>query len=137
MLHASFSVIPGPIYKSKKVVGQTIELTFDHVGSGLMAARKSSPRSNEAPKPVKKLDGFAIAGADQKWHWADAVIKANKVLVSSAKVAKPVAVRYAFSMNPVRANLYNREGLPASPFRTDTWRLVRYRTHRLQQIIKE
>ena len=89
------------------------------------------------PKPVDKLDGFAIAGADQQWHWADAVIKDNKVIVSSNKVEKPVAVRYAFSMNPVRANLYNREGLPASPFRTDTWEIVLYTDHTLTKTVKK
>ena len=88
------------------------------------------------PTPVNKLDGFAIAGADQTWHWAAAVIKDNKVIVSSPKVETPVAVRYAFSMNPVRANLYNREGLPASPFRTDTRELVRYTDHTLTKKVK-
>ncbi len=127
----------GPLYKSMKVVGNKIELTFDHVGGGLMAARKPGPRSTEMPKPVDKLDGFAIAGADQKWHWAEAVIRDNKVLVSSSEVAKPVAVRYAFSGNPVRANLYNREGLPAAPFRTDTWKFLRYRDHTMGEIVEE
>jgi len=127
----------GPIYKSMKAVGKTIELTVDHVGGGLMAAKKSSVRSIQMPKPVDTLDGFAIAGADQQWCWAGAVIKDNKVIVSSPKVERPVAVRYGFSMNPVRVNLYNREGLPASPFRTDTWKFVRYRSHRLQDIVNE
>ncbi len=130
-------VYTGPIYKSMNAVGKTIKLTFDHVGGGLMAAKKPSAQSIEMPKPVDKLDGFAIAGADQKWHWADAVIKDNKILVSSAKVEKPVAVRYAFSKNPVRANLYNREGLPASPFRTDTWKFLRYSDHTLSRIVNE
>ncbi len=146
----------GPIYKSMNAVGKTIELTFDHVGGGLMAARKSGVRSRdmakpidrldglavagagtEMPKPVDKLDGFAIAGADHKWYWADAVIKDNKVIVSSPKVEKPVAVRYGFSRNPVRVNLYNREGLPASPFRTDTWKFLRYRDHTMSAIVNE
>ena len=126
----------GPIYKSMKTVGKTIELTFDHIGGGLMSARKSNARSVEMPKPVDKLDGFAISGADQKWQWADAVIKDNKVILSSAKVEKPVAVRYAFSMNPVRASLYNKAGLPASPFRTDTWKIVRYTNHTLTKKVK-
>ena len=88
------------------------------------------------PKPVDKLDGFAVAGADQKWHWADAVIKDDKVVVSSDKVAQPVAVRYAFSKNP-HGNLYNREGLPTSPFRTDSWKFVRYTDHTLGSIAPE
>jgi len=112
-------VYSGPIFKSQKVQGDEIHLSFDHVGSGLMAARKEGPRSIEAPKPVDKLEGFAIAGADQKWVWADAKIAGDKVVVSSPEVKNPVAVRYAFAMNPDKANLYNKEGLPASPFRTD------------------
>jgi sialate O-acetylesterase len=117
------------------VVGRTIELTFEHVGGGLMAAKKSSPRSVDMPKPVDKLNGFAIAGANKKWHWADAVIKDDRVTVSSAEIENPVAVRYGFSMNPVRANLYNLEGLPAAPFRTDTWEFYRYRSADLREIV--
>jgi sialate O-acetylesterase len=68
-----------------------------------------------------KLKGFAIADKDKKWAWADAAIDGQDVLVSSNDIQEPVAVRYAFSMNPEGANLYNKEGLPASPFRTDNW----------------
>ena len=64
---------------------------------------------------------FAIAGVDQKFYWAKAEIKGDKVIVWSEKVANPVAVRYAWADNPGDANLYNKEGLPASPFRTDKW----------------
>ena len=64
---------------------------------------------------------FVIAGEDRQWAWADAVIDGATVVVSSASVPKPVAVRYAFTMNPAGANLYNKNGLPASPFRTDDW----------------
>lgn len=63
---------------------------------------------------------LALPGADRKFVWADAVIEGNKVIVSSHEVAEPVAVRYGFSNSP-RCNLYNEEGLPASPFRTDHW----------------
>ncbi len=129
-------VYSGPTFQSMKTVGKTVELTFAHVGGGLMAAKKESARSTEMPKPVDKLDGFAVAGADQKWHWADAVIKDDKVVVSSDKVAQPVAVRYAFSKNP-HGNLYNREGLPTSPFRTDSWKFVRYTDHTLGSIAPE
>lgn len=62
---------------------------------------------------------FSIAGADKKFVWAHAMIKDNKVIVWSDEVANPVAVRYAWADNPEGANLYNKEGLPASPFRTD------------------
>ena len=65
-----------------------------------------------------KLQRFAIAGADKKWHWAEATIDGDTVVVKSPKVSKPVAVRYGFTINPETANLYNKEGLPASPFTT-------------------
>lgn len=71
------------------------------------------------------LKGFAIAGADRKFVWADAKIKGDTIVVSSDKVAAPVSVRYAWAINPV-CNLYNKEGLPATPFRTDTWPGVTY-----------
>ncbi len=67
-------------------------------------------------KPV----GFAIAGDDHKWVWADAKIEGNSVVVSSSQVPNSVAVRYAWHINPI-CNLYNKAGLPASPFRTDDW----------------
>jgi hypothetical protein len=68
-----------------------------------------------------KLQRFAIAGADKAWQWADAAIDGETVVVSSPKVAVPAAVRYAFAGNPQGADLYNRDGLPAAPFRTDNW----------------
>ena len=102
----------GPRYLSQKIGGSKITLEFDSIGSGMMAAKPG------------KLDAFAIAGADKKWHWADAEIAGNKVIVSSKDVPTPVAVRYAWAMNPSQRNLlYNKEGLPASPFRTDNWPL--------------
>ncbi|MBS2210289.1 hypothetical protein KEM09_02700 [Carboxylicivirga mesophila] len=102
----------GPYYTSHTSQGNSIVLSFDGVGKGLTKA-------TEAP-----LNSFAIAGADKKWHWAQAEIKGNTVVVSSPKVAKPVAVRYAWAMNPSQQNLlYNAEGFPASPFRTDNWDL--------------
>jgi len=102
----------GPVYKSHHVDGNKIILTFDSVGSGLMA-RKDGP-----------LDSFAIAGKDRNFVWADAVIKHDKVVVSAKNIPAPVAVRYAWAMNPSHRNLlYNQEGIPASPFRTDDWPL--------------
>lgn len=97
----------GPVYKSMKRDGNRIVLTYDHLGGGLDAKNG-------------KLTGFAIAGKDRKFVWADAVIEGNTVAVWSPAVADPVAVRYAWSNNPV-ANLYNKVGLPALPFRTDQW----------------
>jgi sialate O-acetylesterase len=67
------------------------------------------------------LKEFAIAGANKKFVWANAEIVGNSVKVWSDKIEKPVAVRYAWADNPENVNLYNKEGLPASPFRTDNW----------------
>ena len=101
-------VYSGPLFKRMNVEGNKVVLGFDHVGGGLIA-RGGGP-----------LKGFAIAGADRKLVWADAKIEGDKVVVSSSEVSAPVAVRYAWADNPV-CNLYNVEGLPASPFRTDSW----------------
>ncbi|MFH1024091.1 MAG: sialate O-acetylesterase [Planctomycetota bacterium] len=114
------TVVSGPLFREMKVEGDTIRLHFDHVGSGLMVGRKDG-RAPAVENKEGKLRRFAIAGADKGWQWADAVIDGETVVVSSPKVKGPAAVRYAFSMNPDGANLYNREGLPASPFRTDNW----------------
>ncbi|MBN2594485.1 MAG: hypothetical protein JXA81_13335, partial [Sedimentisphaerales bacterium] len=101
-------VYSGPIYKSMKVDGNSIVLSFDHAGGGLVA------------KGGEELKGFAIAGKDKKFIWADARINGDTVIVSSDKVSAPAAVRYAWADNPI-CNLYNAKGLPASPFRTDDW----------------
>jgi sialate O-acetylesterase len=100
----------GPIYKSMTVTGNKIMLDFDHTGSGL----KCNDRYGY-------LKGFTIAGQDRKFYWAKAFIENDKVVVYSDVVKNPVAVRYAWADNPDDANLYNNEGLPASPFRTDEW----------------
>lgn len=99
----------GPLYASHAVDGNKVRVAFTHVGQGL-AARHS-----------EKVQGFMVAGADKKFFWADAVIEGNAVLVSSPGVAKPVAVRYAWSGNAPWANLFNKDGLPAQTFRTDDW----------------
>ncbi len=96
----------GPWYRSMQVSGGKIRLSFDHVDSGLFAKGG-------------KLTGFAIAGADHRFIWADAVIDGKTVVVSSPLVEKPMSVRYAWDINPV-CNLYNQAGLPAVPFRTDS-----------------
>jgi sialate O-acetylesterase len=102
-------VCSGPIYESIEVKGNAIWLKFKEIGSGLVA------------KDNLPLKEFAIAGPDRKFVWANAEIVGNMVRVWSDKVAKPVAVRYAWADNPANANLYNKEDLPASPFRTDNW----------------
>jgi sialate O-acetylesterase len=123
-LHQTYErkdVVPsGPLYREMKVEGSKIRLSFDHVGGGLMVGKKSGLEPVQEVKDGK-LKGFAIADKDKKWAWADAAIDGQDVLVSSNDIQEPVAVRYAFSMNPEGANLYNKEGLPASPFRTDNW----------------
>ncbi len=113
-------VVSGPIFKTMKIEDGKIRLSFDHVGSGLMVGVKEgrAPVVEGQDRPLRR---FAIADEDKRWVWADAVIDGQTVVVSSDTVPDPVAVRSAFSMNPAGANLYNREGLPASPFRTDAW----------------
>jgi sialate O-acetylesterase len=107
----------GPIYTSMKTEDGKIRLTFEHVGGGLII------NDGEA------LTRFAIAGSDQKFVWADAVVDGNEVVVSCEEVPEPVAVRYAWANNPEGCNFYNKEGLPASPFRTDDWPGVTVNNH--------
>ena len=105
-------VFSGPLYREMKVEGDKIRIGFDSAGSGLTAATKTG-RAPILAESQGKLRGFAIAGEDQQWVWADATIDGTTVLVSSPKVSEPVAVHYAFTMNPATANLYNKDGLPA------------------------
>jgi sialate O-acetylesterase len=97
----------GPDYQSMEIHGSSIRVSFTHIGGGLEAKGG-------------KLTGFAVAGTDRRFEWADAVIDGDTVVVSSPQVPSPVAVRYAWASNPV-CSLYNKSGLPASPFRTDDW----------------
>ncbi|GHT75027.1 hypothetical protein FACS189456_6820 [Bacteroidia bacterium] len=99
-------VFSGPVYQSHSIEGNTIRVKFNHTHQGLKS------------KGNAKLTGFAIAGPDHKYYWADAVIAGNEVVVSSPEVQFPIAVRYAWADNPV-CNLYNGAGLPASPFETE------------------
>lgn len=122
-LHQTYGkdIVPaGPLYKSHKVEGDSIRISFDHVGGGLIVGKKEGLKPTQAVEDGK-LARFAIAGEDKVWHWADATIDGETVVVKSSEVKKPVAVRYAYSMNPKGANLYNTDGIPASPFRTDSW----------------
>jgi len=99
-------VSSGPEFRGMKVEGGTARLAFDHVGGGLVA------------RGGAKLKGFAVAGDDKQFHWADAVIEGETVVVSSPNVARPAAVRYNWANNPI-GDLYNKDGLPAGPFRSD------------------
>ena len=95
----------GPVFESAKFEGGKAVVSFTHVGGGLVAKGE-------------RLTGFLICGADKKFVRADAVIEGNTVVVRSDKVPNPVAVRYAWERNP-ECNLQNKDGLPASPFRSD------------------
>ena len=116
-------VSSGPLYASMKAEGAGIRISFqqDTIGSGLTIGSSpwKDPKATTFPSTTD-LQGFLIAGDDQKWVEAKGTIDGNSVVVSSPQVASPTAVRYAWAQSPV-ANLYNKDGLPASPFRTDEW----------------
>jgi sialate O-acetylesterase len=99
----------GPRYLSHRIEGDKVRVSFSDIGGGL-EARGGEP-----------LQGFLIAGEDQVWQWADAKIDGGLIVVSSANVPKPAAVRYAWSNDVSWANLFNKAGLPALTFRTDAW----------------
>ena len=118
----------GPVYRELKVENGKIRLFFDFAESGLTARKipeyyiVNSGRNQfltlRRNSPGSELEGFAVAGKDGKWFWADAEIDGDTVLVWSDKVPKPTQVRYAWSNNPT-CNLYNKAGFPAAPFRSN------------------
>ena len=95
----------GPLYDKATIDGNKVILSFKHVGKGLEAKGEA-------------LTGFTVAGEDKVFHPATAAIKGDKVVVTSDAVAKPIAARYGWANFPI-VNLFNKDGLPASPFRTD------------------
>jgi sialate O-acetylesterase len=99
----------GPVYTSMKKDGNKMVLRFEDIGSGLV---------EQGGEPLRR---FAVAGADRQFVAAHAVIVGDTVIVSSEAVSDPAAVRYAWADNPAGCNLFNKEGFPASPFRTDDW----------------
>jgi sialate O-acetylesterase len=107
----------GPAYQSLKVEGNKAVLSFDHVAGGLVVGQFSMNGAENVGKDGK-LVGFTVAGEDKVFHPATAMIEGDTVVVTSDKVSKPVAVRYGWVDFPV-CNLFNKAGLPASPFRTD------------------
>lgn len=104
------TVYSGPIFKTMEIKDNQIILTFDHVGSGLMT-----------PDKYGYLKGFEVAGDNKVFHYAKSFISGNKVTIYSDKVNKPIAVHYGWADDAGECNLYNKEGFPASPFRTDNW----------------
>jgi sialate O-acetylesterase len=103
-------VASGPSYKAMKVEGHAVRVSFNDVGSGLLVKDKYG-----------YLKGFEVAGADRKFHYAKATVEGNEVVVTCDDVQTPVAVRFAWADNPEDANLFNQEGFPAVPFRSDTY----------------
>ena len=107
MVYGENVVASGPIYQSYVTDGNKIVISFSNVGSGLT--------TNDG----EELSEFAIAGADKKFIWAKAKIEGDKVVVWNDSISDPKYVRYAWADNPVNPNLFNKEGFPASPFRTE------------------
>lgn len=107
MVYKEKLVSSGPLVDTAIVYNDRIEITFKHIGSGLTTSDGEPPAD------------FAIAGSDKKFVWAKTRIDGNKIIAWSPEVANPAFVRYAWADNPVNANVINKEGLPASPFRTD------------------
>ena len=101
----------GPAYESMKVDGNKVILSFTHTGSGLMARDKYG-----------YLKGFEVCGSDKKFHFAQAYIVGNNVIVSNDEVEKPIAIHYAWADDAGDANLFNKDGFPAVPFRSDDWK---------------
>jgi sialate O-acetylesterase len=112
----------GPLYDAMKVEGSAIRISFkaESLGTGLIIGTGPRPDPKAAPVSTTDLEGFTIAGEDKNWVGAQAKIDGDTVVVSSPSVQNPVALRYAWEGNP-SCNLYNKERLPASPFRTDNW----------------
>ncbi len=103
-------VYSGPVYESMKVEGDKIRIRFSSTGKGLLVKGD-------------KLKGFSIAADNEEFVWANAVVEGNEVVVSSSDIKAPVAVRYSWASNP-DGNLYNADGLPAVPFRTDNRKMI-------------
>ena len=103
-------IASGPTYRAHTISGGRVTVQFANIGQGLVSRGKDG-----------SVGAFALAGPDHHFVWAQARVEGNRVVVWSERVPNPVAVRYAWSENPAGANLYNRNGLPAAPFRSDAW----------------
>jgi sialate O-acetylesterase len=113
-------VATGPKFNDYTIVNNSIRVHFTNIGSGLVAGQAPWRARGVEPLPLDHLIGFYIAGSDHVWKPAKAVIDQDSVILNSDLVTAPIAVRYAWANSP-RCNLYNKEGLPAAPFRTDNW----------------
>lgn len=137
LVYGEALIYSGPSYDGLEIVGNEVRVTFKHVGGGLSARQmvledvvkdfRTGETGGALHVAVEEksagaipLQGFAVAGEDRKFYPAEAEIRGEIVVVSSARVEKPVAVRYGWADYPT-GNLFNSEGLPASPFRTDDW----------------
>lgn len=105
----------GPTYNAMRVEGNTVRISFDNVGSGLVVDDKYG-----------YVKGFSVAGSDKVFHWVKGRQDGNEIVLDTSKISNPVAVRYGWADNPDDVNLYNKEGLPANPFRTDEWQGITY-----------
>jgi len=99
-----------PMFESMQIKEDKATISFKHIGNGLVAKDRYG-----------YINGFAVAGEDKKFYWAKAYLEGDKVVIYSEKVSKPVAVRYGWANNPEDLNLFTTDGLPACPFRTDSW----------------
>ncbi|MDP3311726.1 sialate O-acetylesterase [Lutibacter sp.] len=106
-------VCSGPMYQSMEITGNQVIVSFNDIGSGL-----------STPDRYGYIKGFEIAGEDQVFHDAKAYIKNNKIILFSDKVPNPVAVHFSWVGDASESNLFNKEGFPAVPFRTDEWKTV-------------
>ena len=107
----------GPLYKSHKIEGSAIRVSFDHSRNGLMLAKKDGYNAPE-PTPDALMPWLSIQAKDGAWHRAVGRIDGSDLLVASESVKEPIAVRYAYTNYPIGCNLYNKDGLPAGPFST-------------------
>ncbi len=105
----------GPLFLQADIRGETVTVHFSHTEGGLMIATKTG-LADPKETPQKELSHFELADRTGRWHPAQAVIRGKTVAVRSKDLPKPAAVRYAYAVNPQNCNLYNRVGLPASPF---------------------
>ncbi len=119
-VHGEALTASGPLPASMRAEGPAFRIHFTATGAGLVAGQAPWRARGVEPLPTDRLVGFFLAGEDRCWHPAEARIEGDSVVVSSSSVPRPVAVRYGWANSP-RCNLYNSEGLPASPFRSDDW----------------